>query len=565
MTELLSIEKLQEISKFRDRRSITRWLVKNGIMLFKIGKNYCVVKEVFDNVLMGHIEKYGIEKNQTLENIRKIRGTQSMGWQALANPAWVCMMRQMEKDEIIQIPAHLESSGFKIRCRYCNTWISKNKCIADGKHISQCKHQADLQYISVIQIPNSSSRAVKTLPTRNVNEAFEMHAQHRRAVKEGNTVEKEIQQVNIKNTNIEKTFFSIEELIQKYIAHLDGADMPEHKKKKPLSKRHLADIKRVVEKYFPECLKQNSIDEGKQSIDAVNDDVAVALHRQFEERGISARSYNKYMGVMQTFFSFLTKNKYGRNNPFAGFSKKDARGKDPVIITEEQLEKLLKEFRNKDSEYGKQVYPSGSKNLYREFTSDAVLFSLFSGRRLTECFHVKWNQIQVENGIPVRIEVVDRKGTNLKRSANASPKIVYPPITKDLMNFLNSKGYREKIGTDEYIIAPHEKGTRENLALYTSRAFSHYSEKLFGENHPTFHSLRRTYATTLSREIGPDKARIILGWKSANILQDHYISPKAMSTLAKDFSVFSEKENRENEMAEIRNRKQLQQQNTLEK
>lgn len=563
MPELLPIEKLQEISKYRDRRSIAKWLGRGGIVLLKVGKNYCVIKDVFDEIVMNPLEIYSRKKTQNFENTNNTEVNYTIGEQVLAKPFWMCMMPQMEKDEIIQIPAHLKSPGFYIKCRHCNTWVSKNKCRETEKHISQCPHQDKLQYISVIQVPNSSRRDILTLDTRNVNKAFEMYAQHRRSVKEGNTVEKEIQQVNIKNTETEKTFFSIEELIQKYIAHLDGADMPEHKKKKSLSKRHLADIKRVVEKYFPECLKQNGIDAGKQSIDAVNDDVAVAFHRQLEGREVSARSYNKYMGVMQTFFSFLTKNKYGRNNPFAGFSKKDARGKDPVIITEEQLEKLLKEFRNKDSEYGKQVYPSGSKNLYREFLPDAVLYSLFSGRRLTECFFSKWNQIQVENGIPVRIEVVDRKGTNLKRSANASPKIVYVPVSRDLMNFLNSKGYREKIGMDEYIIAPHEKGARENLALYTSRAFSHYSQKLFGENHPTFHSLRRTYATQLSREIGPDKARIILGWKSANILQDHYISPKAMSTLAKDFSVFGE--NRENEIQEIRNKKQLQQQNTLER
>lgn len=50
--EFIPISALREISGYRDRRSIAKWVKCTlGIQLHKIGKNWCVAKEEYDTAL----------------------------------------------------------------------------------------------------------------------------------------------------------------------------------------------------------------------------------------------------------------------------------------------------------------------------------------------------------------------------------------------------------------------------------------------------------------------------------------------------------------------------------
>ncbi len=50
--ELIPISVLKEVSGFRDRRSVARWLEKSlGIQLRKVGRNWCVFREEYERAL----------------------------------------------------------------------------------------------------------------------------------------------------------------------------------------------------------------------------------------------------------------------------------------------------------------------------------------------------------------------------------------------------------------------------------------------------------------------------------------------------------------------------------
>lgn len=51
--DFIPISALREISGYRDRRSVAKWVQRSlGIQLHKIGKNWCVVKEEYDAALL---------------------------------------------------------------------------------------------------------------------------------------------------------------------------------------------------------------------------------------------------------------------------------------------------------------------------------------------------------------------------------------------------------------------------------------------------------------------------------------------------------------------------------
>ncbi len=49
--EFIPISILREFSGYRDRRSIKRWALSLGIILHKVGKNWCVVRSELDQAL----------------------------------------------------------------------------------------------------------------------------------------------------------------------------------------------------------------------------------------------------------------------------------------------------------------------------------------------------------------------------------------------------------------------------------------------------------------------------------------------------------------------------------
>lgn len=437
-----------------------------------------------------------------------------------------------------------------IRCKHCLTW-ARDKCHLNGKRIASCPHQDKLQYLSVVQVPKVNSRKVKVLNTRDVNEALELHMKHRREVKEGNVPEKVQEAVTEKGHEAKgKEQPAIIDLMGEYQDFLAGENVPEHQREVK-SEKHRAEVARVF-KMFSACFQRNGGDVRKDSIDKVDDFAAGKFHTELEKSELSGRSYDKYMGHLKTFFNFLIKRRYADKNPFH-FVRKEVKT-EPVAITKEQVEKLLAAF--KDPEMGRQESHKGKiRQMQRDWLPDITLLGLYTGRRLSELFHLKWENVKEEKGQPAWIEAIDLKATRMRHNPSARPKYNFVPITEQLHSLLVRLGLNQRKGS-EYLIAPDDPAKRETLILQTSKSFSHYSKKLFGEEYPTFHALRKAYATELAKSVGPEMARLIMGWSNMKVMQNHYLDPKEIGKVAKDFSIFGGKEEeREKELAEMRENK----------
>lgn len=447
----------------------------------------------------------------------------------------------MQKGDKKYIPSDLQMKGFKMRCKHCRTWV-KN-CPENKLPIARCPRNHELQFLSVIEI-GKGKRKVKILNTDNVHEAAEMHLKHRREAKANIQIEKKEVIINEKK----EVKIPIIDLMSTYQDSLAGINVPEHKRE-IRDKKHRDEVSRVFKK-FTICMKNNNRNVAEDTVETIDDFIVGKFHQLLEDSGIAGATYDKQMGIMKTFFAFLIQKTYCRSNPFAGFVKRNIK-KEPRIFTKGEFEKLCEAFKN--PELGKQILSTGEvKNLHFDSLGKIAAYGILSGRRLSELYASTFKNVIEEDGKPVWIEIIDFKATKMRHNPSASPKIVHVPITQELYNFLLGQGFMQKRGSDEFIIPTEPGMTRKTMIIKTSRAFSHYCNQLFGENHPTFHSLRKTYATALAKAIGPDMTRTILGWSSNSVMQDFYLSSKEMSRVSGDFTIFGQENKRQDELGKIR-------------
>ncbi|MBI3502602.1 MAG: tyrosine-type recombinase/integrase [Bacteroidetes bacterium] len=176
------------------------------------------------------------------------------------------------------------------------------------------------------------------------------------------------------------------------------------------------------------------------------------------------------------------------------------------------------------------------ESLWKPWLRDAILLSIFSGRRAAEIFHLRFSSITEEKEEMTFIKSEDIKVNKIKNLQGDSKKYVSIPITAEMKKLLLKLGYDENKKTEKYIIADSEKMKRDTMARHLWRAFGHYAKQI-GIN-KTFKSLRKTHASALAARIGAENARIITGHSALKVLEDHYFDKKVIGKVAQDFSVF---------------------------
>ena len=242
---------------------------------------------------------------------------------------------------------------------------------------------------------------------------------------------------------------------------------------------------------------------------------------------------------MKTFFNYLIREKYTSDNPFIGITKQEENAKREDTVSKENFQKLLQAFKN--PHLGRQTLSTGEvKSLHKDWLPDIAEYGLYTGRRLTELCMSREGDIKFIDGRPAYIEFVDLKATH-RKSPKAKPEMVYMPVIPQLYDFLHRKGLDREKDTNEFIIAPNEKMTREIISHHTSRAVSHYFKQI-GCNH-TFHSLRRTYFTELAKDVGLEVASFLGGHSTPEVTKKNYLNPKELLKVAKDFRMFAENKN----------------------
>lgn len=171
-------------------------------------------------------------------------------------------------------------------------------------------------------------------------------------------------------------------------------------------------------------------------------------------------------------------------------------------------------------------------SLYTEYKTIGIYFSLLTGMRLGEICALKWNDIDLKNGLVSVNKTLQRvyleKGKTQividKPKSECSIRKI--PIPKKLLNILKNIYHTKSFTGDEFILTGKVDKYVEPRTL--ERTFEKCL-KTCKIQHFKFHALRHTYATNCIRiGMDPKSLSILLGHANINITLEKYVHPSSV-------------------------------------
>jgi len=318
------------------------------------------------------------------------------------------------------------------------------------------------------------------------------------------------------------------------------------------SREHIKDVERAL-KSLAECLRDSGYNLSSLTMDDINNDMVGKVFMYLEKKKLAARTFNKLLTYYTSFLKWYAEEyDYPVRNYFERVKRKNLNPR-PEAITFKEYTALLEIItpENGIKEYKDGVKPT--RNLYRPWLADGFRLALETGRRREEVINMKWNNIQVSDGIPYII-VEDFKVNRIQnRISEEEKKFIHVPITESLIKLLKDLGQEKFNGKDNYILAPEITISRKRvMADILSRGFSHYYKQLNTGRNLTLKCLRKTYITSLDIFMGRGNAKSITGHSDNQVIEDNYIDPIGRVKEARRLKVFPNETEREQEMQEIR-------------
>lgn len=432
-------------------------------------------------------------------------------------------MHKLKNPKKIRIP------GLYIYCNKCKLKVDQ-KCGLTRKKINLCADIENHKYKVFVYIPGSAGRAkTKVLDTKDENEAIKQALAFREEMEKCNYSNKII----TTKTDVPRT---IVEGMAYYISYLNN-ETPHEQEHKQRSKGHLNEVERYF-KYFLDYLESQEIIPSSLPIEKLDKNVVGKLKSYLLiEKKYAPKTYNKYIGLMRVFITFLIKEfDFQMKNSFDGF-KRLKNEKKINTISKTEFHDLLKIIT---PENGIETLRTGqNKNRYRPWLKDAFLLALLTGRRREELVQMKFNGIiENETQEPISICIEDFKVNRSNDiSAKESAKLIYVPIISPLKNLLYTLEYYRYKETDKYILAPEETMERRTIMDFISKSFTHFYKLLKTDKKLQFSDLRKTYISHLYAKHG-EKAKIITKHSSEDVMMNHYIDEKVIAEVAMDFDLF---------------------------
>lgn len=213
-------------------------------------------------------------------------------------------------------------------------------------------------------------------------------------------------------------------------------------------------------------------------------------------------------------------------NPALGVSvpKKDKFEDSEIkFFTEDEVLKLY--------EAALSVFPNAKKRVYR--LGDFVILDLNTGLRLAELISLKWDDVDMENGLlsvnSTRVTVKDRSEsaeTKYKvieqKSAKTKNSIRTIPLNKDALDALSR--LKEITGNSKYVLCsreglPIKQRNLDRTFRYIEASAGFPEEKIYG-----IHAMRHTFATLLIKNKTDIKTvSELLGHSDINITLNTYV------------------------------------------
>ena len=399
--------------------------------------------------------------------------------------------------------------GLKIFCRSCRVDNPK------------CKHFDRQVYRVRIHIPgDSASVRTKFLEADNYNDA----------VAECVDFERELKSNGYERTNVTfsetSTDYNIGDAVVKYREYMSGESKFAHLKKNVTS-NHVDESIRFCWKFLENVALTKNIKRTRPSDIKIED---VSNFYLWLENNYSARTINKCLIAVKAFFEFLIEvENINMRNPFRKYVRKVPKQKMIETISEEEFNKIIAAvdtFNPTSTLEG----TGEEKDRYRPYLKVGFYLFMFTGGRREEVVNLKWSDIYtLDNGVQTFI-VENLKVKRIKK--NSKEYIKYFTINADFRDFLLGLGWKEKMGTDEYILHPDRgKSTTSSIMDALSKGFSHYKEGAGITKNISLSSLRKTYLSWQNHVLGNDTGLISNHDVNGNILKTHYIDPRIMTAI----------------------------------
>jgi integrase len=434
-----------------------------------------------------------------------------------------------------------------------------------GKKLESCRFGDKHVFKVYVHVPGTKNkRKTKNLKSRDIDEAIQEAIEFQKEVKQGYKIPTTVRQYQSRIESANAWHYPVADAFARYIGWLNNENVPFHRRNE-LTDEYKKDVQRALEFCFHSLSKRG---QGTTGVEELNDDMMGYLYEDLTAKNFKSRTVNKYLSHLTSFLSWHMKEyKVPERNWFETI-KREPEMHNPLTLTESEFKGLLAEAKKPGN--GIEYYTHGNKlqrNYERPYMPDVFSFGLFTGLRRENLLMARFNNVEEENDIPVIMKVPDIKVNRIRKlNKPENMKYIYVPVTKELRDILYSLGYEKYKGSDNFIIASEIKGDRTRaMSDLITRAFSHYYSKLNTGRKLTFKNLRKTYVTSLSLHYG-DNAKAITGHSSNEVINEHYRSREVIAkAAAKNFSVFSLENERNNELKQIRSNAKENQLQEIEK
>ena len=289
---------------------------------------------------------------------------------------------------------------------------------------------------------------------------------------------------------------------------------------KKYADKTISNYQRALER-FHKCLIENHFEPQLIRISEVNEKHKYSWANEVYSWDISTTAREAYISDIRTFLNWCKDKAEGKVRKRKNQPKKG----DKTVTTIKDFEKMTSLItpENGMGIDGYRTLKSGEKvqkkkNYYRSWLKDTFWLSLLLGGRGDEITNFTWNEIkrkEYDGSFVYWIELEDHK------VEDADDNII--PIYDKTYEILKGLGLEEKIGSNEYVVAP-EIEKRSTMRNFLGKAWKWYWQDVAKlDPNIKWKSLRSTNIT-LSNILTGDKAKYFKKHTQADTERIHYMN-----------------------------------------
>lgn len=401
----------------------------------------------------------------------------------------------------MKILKYKKFAGLHIVCKKCSKHIE-----VSAEPYKLCSHPLERQrYKAIISI--EGQRKTRDLKAVEYDEAIKELLEFKE------NLANPMDQVQVPKKEVR--YDGITDCILLFSDWMENIDVPKHEQRYR-SPEHIKDTVRYLMR-FRDFLIQFKVDK----INIIDKHHIGRYYEHLETSVKAVSTFNHNLRALKAFYNFLTNEKEYLIPNIMKKVKLKYENPNPVSIADNDFKKLLVTISEKNSVHS---YSNGvRKNMFRPYIKDAIELVAYTGMRLEEAISIKFSDIVVNESGKLNYVI----GTDLKfeRAHNwdksKAPKIVLIPYSKELEDLLQRLDYRNKLGQNNYLIAPDEKISRKTLATQLSHSFTFFRRKAGISDKICIKHLRKTFLTKLHTQTG---LTLSMGYqKSASVILNNYI------------------------------------------